>query len=86
MGGLEFILIPLVMYGVWRAWKQARGEDASPKGHWHSRTDAMSEYMRETGQGVRFTRERLLVFAAILIVELSISGLIAYCAINKPDR
>ncbi|MQC82468.1 MAG: hypothetical protein DWG79_01170 [Chloroflexi bacterium] len=63
-----------------------RGEDGSPEGHWHSRTDAMSEYLKESGTRAAFTRKRALMVLAIFAVELSVVGLVAYYVMHKPDR
>lgn len=39
------LLIPLVMFFVWRAWLADKGQDWEPKGQWESRMTATHEYL-----------------------------------------
>ena len=86
---MQFLLlgVAVVMYLVWRVWTEARGGDASPTGHWHSRTDAMSEYMERTNPGSTRPRGRRLFWILVLVV-LELAFAVGACtwAVNRADR
>lgn len=75
------------MYGVWRAWAQAHGQDARPTGRWTSRTEAMARYKREHPELFPpMTRTGWIIAGSVIFVEVIVVVLIALWVINRPDR
>jgi len=87
MFGLLLLGVAVAMYGVWRIWAEAHGQDARPTGRWTSRTDAMAKYQREHPELFPpSTRRTWIIAGSVFFVEAIVFGLIVLWVINRPER
>jgi hypothetical protein len=77
---MPLILVPVVMYLVWRLWLHLRGQKWAAKARWESRLTASYDYADTLAP---MTREQKIIGLATALVTLTVIAAAAFLIIRS---